>query len=548
MKAPIDPSEPMFPLRLNEPVCQYYMKHGTCKFGQACKFHHPPQAQLQTSTMNGTGAAGRKNDSPQMLWNNTGADSNVQLLPQRPDEPNCIFFLKNGRCKYGSTCRYHHPLNYHDRRPANSDDGRRQHLQGQQISQHDKPPKVHYVTSLPPGYSQGHFVVADGAVTFLSLDGAPPAQVISLQQGNKDTIVYTPSGVPMNVPNRPLGHSRDVASSSSNASIASSYETANSHMDLPNMGPLGDSSSSLWNRPKKSSSSNSLGAYNMPDSTTRQHIVQSGRAMLAQNMVDNMSLPRVASTSSATSDSGSVYFDASPGLSRHSSVPHFQVSSGTSWRGRRSNSFDHAGQSNSYHSRDDDVKDGPTHARMHDGQRSPMARGRPPPGGRRRPLQAGEVDDGLSMMTSALLTMLDTPEEAAAEGYDGYYDEQSVPSSRSTPQMRPEYPPLRDDRGSPYAQGDAMHYHGGQYQPAPSYFDPNGNDRVLGLMNRMEPHYEGAEHPQKLHGQSGGDFLGWHNSAQHLGRPLQENSQSMAMGRPQSTSNHGSSDVGLYLH
>ena len=27
------------------------------------------------------------------------------------DEPDCIYFLRNGRCKYGGTCKYHHPLN-----------------------------------------------------------------------------------------------------------------------------------------------------------------------------------------------------------------------------------------------------------------------------------------------------------------------------------------------------------------------------------------------------------------------------------------------------
>jgi hypothetical protein len=53
MKAPVDPSEPMFPVRLNEPVCQYYVKHGTCKFGQACKFNHPVQVPLQATSMNG---------------------------------------------------------------------------------------------------------------------------------------------------------------------------------------------------------------------------------------------------------------------------------------------------------------------------------------------------------------------------------------------------------------------------------------------------------------------------------------------------------------
>ena len=30
-----------FPKRPDQPVCHYYMRTGTCKFGAACRFHHP---------------------------------------------------------------------------------------------------------------------------------------------------------------------------------------------------------------------------------------------------------------------------------------------------------------------------------------------------------------------------------------------------------------------------------------------------------------------------------------------------------------------------
>ncbi|KAL5729804.1 hypothetical protein ACHQM5_002703 [Ranunculus cassubicifolius] len=30
-------------------------------------------------------------------------------LPERPGEPDCQFFVKTGTCKFGSTCKYHHP-------------------------------------------------------------------------------------------------------------------------------------------------------------------------------------------------------------------------------------------------------------------------------------------------------------------------------------------------------------------------------------------------------------------------------------------------------
>jgi len=100
---PSKPGEPLFPVRPDEPVCSYYMKHGTCKFGQTCKFNHPPQPKQAI-----VGDA----------------------LPQQPDEPDCIYFLRNGRCKYGPTCKYHHPLDGRRRSLSGSSDGTSQYYNG----------------------------------------------------------------------------------------------------------------------------------------------------------------------------------------------------------------------------------------------------------------------------------------------------------------------------------------------------------------------------------------------------------------------------------
>lgn len=32
-----------------------------------------------------------------------------KLFPERPGEPACQYYLKTGDCKFGSSCRYHHP-------------------------------------------------------------------------------------------------------------------------------------------------------------------------------------------------------------------------------------------------------------------------------------------------------------------------------------------------------------------------------------------------------------------------------------------------------
>ncbi|KAE8681173.1 Zinc finger CCCH domain-containing protein 34 [Hibiscus syriacus] len=32
-----------------------------------------------------------------------------ESFPERPGQPECQYYMKTGRCKYGSSCRYHHP-------------------------------------------------------------------------------------------------------------------------------------------------------------------------------------------------------------------------------------------------------------------------------------------------------------------------------------------------------------------------------------------------------------------------------------------------------
>ncbi|KAF3322834.1 zinc finger CCCH domain-containing protein 6-like isoform X1 [Carex littledalei] len=77
-----------FPERPGQPVCEYYMKNGSCKFGSACKYNHPKQASgsaQQIVTLNSLG------------------------FPLRPGEKECNYYLKTGSCKYNSACKFHHP-------------------------------------------------------------------------------------------------------------------------------------------------------------------------------------------------------------------------------------------------------------------------------------------------------------------------------------------------------------------------------------------------------------------------------------------------------
>uniref|UniRef100_A0A1J3GXN8 Zinc finger CCCH domain-containing protein 58 n=1 Tax=Noccaea caerulescens TaxID=107243 RepID=A0A1J3GXN8_NOCCA len=40
----------------------------------------------------------------------TGVSNKEQSFPQRPGQPDCQYFMRTGDCKFGSSCRYHHPL------------------------------------------------------------------------------------------------------------------------------------------------------------------------------------------------------------------------------------------------------------------------------------------------------------------------------------------------------------------------------------------------------------------------------------------------------
>ncbi|KAJ3683745.1 hypothetical protein LUZ60_013972 [Juncus effusus] len=82
------PEAEEYPDRPGHPVCEYYLKNGSCKFGSTCKYHHPKQAStgpVQSLALNSSG------------------------FPLRMGEKECTYYIKTGNCKYGQTCKYHHP-------------------------------------------------------------------------------------------------------------------------------------------------------------------------------------------------------------------------------------------------------------------------------------------------------------------------------------------------------------------------------------------------------------------------------------------------------
>ncbi|KAF6176688.1 hypothetical protein GIB67_034550 [Kingdonia uniflora] len=80
------PKENTFPERPGQVECKFYMRTGYCKFGSACKYHHPSEAP------------------------NTQFFLNPMGLPLRPGAPPCTFYQYNGACSYGLTCKFDHPI------------------------------------------------------------------------------------------------------------------------------------------------------------------------------------------------------------------------------------------------------------------------------------------------------------------------------------------------------------------------------------------------------------------------------------------------------
>lgn len=516
MKTPIDPSEPMFPVRPTEPVCQYYMKHGTCKFGQACKFHHPPQPPLQAVVNGRSGTVvmnvgSRPADAPHLVLNPVGTDNNgsmmLQFLPQRPDEPDCIYFLKNGRCKYGATCRYHHPINYVQqqqrrveessrprRAPPGQDPYRVQNVQYvvQQV------PSAAY---LQQNQNQGAPAPdGSGPVTYLNFDSSPLQgfQALPIVSNSDGTTSYA---VPIT----------DQGSSAS--SIASSFET------VSNLGRNG--------------SGGSLSAFatagaDSPAQTSRLPTMQ--QVPVLHNSASDGNIARRNRSTSYGSETS--YYDGTvttASLSRNTSVG--------SWRNDHSSSLDHSGRrpaaaaSHQYQASSTRSDGGMeySHPQSQMRARVPVSSGAGRGGPRRSSRREGE--EGFTMMTSALLNLLDTPEEVGAA-----YDE-------GDPRLMyaaSDYPPAHTDHIDPaYFEQLSLRETGSGPMPPPQQQYQHHQQHHDGSQGAVDPPWlsnpsgsSSAELPSSRRNDEAMQVM-----QQHHHNP----------NGPSSHSSHSANDVGLYL-
>lgn len=101
---------------------QFYLKTGTCKFGASCKFHHPKHSggSMSHVPLNIYGYPLRPVWILLLIFLVelmfqvcfgilTYLSYNAHLCLLYQGEKECSYYLKTGQCKFGITCKFHHP-------------------------------------------------------------------------------------------------------------------------------------------------------------------------------------------------------------------------------------------------------------------------------------------------------------------------------------------------------------------------------------------------------------------------------------------------------
>ena len=459
---PTNPGEPMFPVRPGEPPCQYFLKHGTCKFGQSCKFDHSSGPGL--GGMQGAGNAGlpsglvflssNNNASTYAVDSNGGlrhsgsvgevaslASNNVQILPQRPNEQNCIYFLRNGRCKYGPTCKFHHPIETAtavDRRRSNSFSGYGQNLRLQPITEQTR-----------ASQKATHILLPDGQIAVI----IDPSSLQQVNEGNIQPQLYMSADGSLqtmqSLDQSQISSPVLTATTTSSATVASSFQSESTiNMDslLGSKMLSGRSSqgSNCVDRQGYGSGSN-LSAYNsdesIPSASQAQHILNThGQINSAQRQPWSIEINQSQQYQHEVNVGPNPYQSygyEELGRGRAASAGHYYEASNPYLNGSLSLSAQIA--------QDQRVT-------SHYGQTQPKNQ-LPAGNGHQR----GESADGLTEMTSHLLTMMDrhVSDEAKSASSQNLSPgpDQSI---NRTPQN-----PYHNNRVH-YSQSEPTFYNGGQ--------------------------------------------------------------------------------------
>ncbi|KAI0561167.1 DNA2/NAM7 helicase [Gracilaria domingensis] len=81
-----------------KPICQFFQRTGTCKFGDNCRFSHDVRISSRREASSSASASSSQQN----------AKKTKSQLSTNDFRPICNFFAKTGTCKYGDNCRFSH--------------------------------------------------------------------------------------------------------------------------------------------------------------------------------------------------------------------------------------------------------------------------------------------------------------------------------------------------------------------------------------------------------------------------------------------------------
>ncbi|KAF2298550.1 hypothetical protein GH714_024079 [Hevea brasiliensis] len=134
-------SSELYPERPGVPDCVYYMRTGFCGYGGRCRYNHPRNRAAVEAAVRATGEYPERVGEPPCqapvspvlspgaqpavgatsLYGVTQLSSSHLHLPDLTRRPllllafqvgvqPCAFYLQNGNCKFGATCKFDHPM------------------------------------------------------------------------------------------------------------------------------------------------------------------------------------------------------------------------------------------------------------------------------------------------------------------------------------------------------------------------------------------------------------------------------------------------------
>ncbi|XP_044985595.1 uncharacterized protein LOC123452916 isoform X1 [Hordeum vulgare subsp. vulgare] len=120
MWSPSDPahSDQIGPKIHGMPDCPFYMKSGKCQFGSLCEFRHPKDIYSTTEEAFGERTGSGAYDSLTRSDNGVEQQEGSVMYPERPGEPECAHYMRQGYCKFQMNCKYHHPGDRLSKKPT----------------------------------------------------------------------------------------------------------------------------------------------------------------------------------------------------------------------------------------------------------------------------------------------------------------------------------------------------------------------------------------------------------------------------------------------